>query len=1075
VEELAAGVEDERWHAAAPDDAVLNLLTSGSTGVPKCVQHHHRSIVARTSAAVRANGFTRHEIGLNVFPLDHVGGLVMSNVRDTFLCAEHVNARVESFLARPIAWLDWVDRYRATTTWAPNFAFALVNQQEDAIRAGRWDLSSMRHICNAGEAVVHRTAHRFLELLEPHGLPADAMVPAWGMSETTSAVTFSRFSRGDTKGVHTIDSHSIADRLRFVERGAADAVDLTDLGGPIPGVRLRIVDQNNQLLVEDHVGRVQISGAALMAGYYRNPAANEQSWTADGWFNTGDLGFLHQGRLTLTGREKDLIIINGANVLNHDIEAIVERVDGVEVTYAAACALSDPSYDTDRLAVFFVPSSLEATDRLRTVQRIRSALSRQLQLQPDLVVPVEREQFPRTASGKIQRDELVKALRGGHLDQSLRALEVEDETDSTLPSWFFERVWHPAAPERGSDLLPRGSYLLFEAPGALAGSTLHGRLVQAGGSPIVVRPGNQFARLDGEHYEIDPGEPAHYERLLDAILEDGVRPDIVVHAWGLTERPAPATQSDLGSALDQEVLSVVWLIKHLANRGLADDVEMIVATRGGYWVSEGDRVSYPRGALTGLLMTAAAEQALRCVRQIDIAGGDATDAVVQELSAVPGDVVVAYRDGRRLIPKLRRTPLPANSPSSPNLTPRGVYLVTGGLGGIGFELAQYLLAAYQARLLIVGRTALDADVDTAARFEELRELGEVVYAQADVADVQSVRAAVEQAESRWGDLNGVLHLAGESVADQWDDLERHLLRTASAETFARMFRAKVLGTWALAQALHSRPETLLVLFSSVNGYFGGRSFGPYAAANSFVDGFADYWGRQEHRPVNCLAWSMWSDIGMNRHSPIAVAAQHRGFRSIGVSQGLASFLTGLGLRRVHLLVGLDSRNPYIREHLASSDLDEAEVVVAYTGDAGAAAMNGLRQAVDSVSSQAQVRVSLTHLAAMPRDTEGCVDRRRLLREIAVAGRAQVDEYDEPIGEAERGVAACWQEVLGVARVGRHDSFFVLGGNSLQAAQIIARINERFGVDRPLRTLYEHPTPSRLAGVLAGQVSVGLPA
>ncbi|MFD1052522.1 AMP-binding protein, partial [Kibdelosporangium lantanae] len=156
------------WAPTGPNDPVINLLTSGSTGVPKCVQHRNHSISARTWATARANGFDEHEVSLNWMPLDHVGGMVMFNVRDVFLGCEHVNATTEAFVARPLSWLDWTERYRATNTWAPNFAFALVNDQAEAIAAGSWDLSTLRNICNAGEAVVSRTAHRFLELLTPH-------------------------------------------------------------------------------------------------------------------------------------------------------------------------------------------------------------------------------------------------------------------------------------------------------------------------------------------------------------------------------------------------------------------------------------------------------------------------------------------------------------------------------------------------------------------------------------------------------------------------------------------------------------------------------------------------------------------------------------------------------------------------------------------------------------------------------------------------------------------------------------------------------------------------------------------
>ena len=158
---------------------------------------------------------------LNWMPLDHVGGVVMFHLRDVFTAGTQIHAPTHMVLGQPLKWLDWIDRYRATITWAPNFAYGLVNGQADAIREGRWDLSSMRFILNAGEAIVAKTTRRFMQLLAPHGLSATSMYPAWGMSETCSAVTFSHdFSRATT-----------GDEDTFVS-----------VGRPVPGVALRIAD-----------------------------------------------------------------------------------------------------------------------------------------------------------------------------------------------------------------------------------------------------------------------------------------------------------------------------------------------------------------------------------------------------------------------------------------------------------------------------------------------------------------------------------------------------------------------------------------------------------------------------------------------------------------------------------------------------------------------------------------------------------------------------------------------------------------------------------------------------------------
>ena len=459
VTDLSAGAAGA-IRRAEPSDPVLNLLTSGSTGVPKCVRHRNSSIVARTWAAVEANGFTSADVALNWMPLDHVGGIVMFNVRDVFLSCEHVNARTESFIQRPLAWLDWIQQHGATNTWAPNFAFAQVVEQAAAIEAGQWDLSSMRNICNAGEAVVHATAHRFLELLEPHGLGADVMIPCWGMSETSSGVTYSRLRLHQPEaGSVTVRLDSLTGQVAVRPYGTPGTMTLTEVGPPIGGVSLRIVGDDGAPVPEGQVGHLHVTGATMLAEYYRNPAANRKAFQPGGWFDTGDLGFLRDGRLFLTGRGAEMVVINGANYPAHELEAVAGQVPGVLATYVAVGAVPDPAGGTDLLTVFFTPAAAAAGgDVAETAAGIRSALSRQAGLAARQVVPVPRDQFPKTASGKIQRNELLAALQAGRLAPLPAAGAVRpaepDGPPAVLERVFQETTVPPGAGRPASSSLP---------------------------------------------------------------------------------------------------------------------------------------------------------------------------------------------------------------------------------------------------------------------------------------------------------------------------------------------------------------------------------------------------------------------------------------------------------------------------------------------------------------------------------------------------------------------------------------------------------------------------------------------
>ena len=373
LDQLRSGEPDSNWHNSQPEDVAILLLTSGSTGMPKAVMQSHRSLLSRSAATAQINNFTERDISLNWFPLDHVGGIVMFHLRDIYLGCEQIHAPTQTILQAPTRWLDLISQYRVTITWAPNFAYGLIIDQLEQLdkMAGemphlKWDLSSLKFILNAGEAIVTKTARNFLELLATYQLPSQAMHPAWGMSETSSAVTFSNDFLLD----------STEDSQKFVE-----------VGSPIPDFAIRIVDNQNQIVSEETIGRVQVKGASVTSGYYQNSVANQEAFTADGWFNTGDLGFLQDGRLTITGRQKDVIIINGLNYYSHEIEAAVEELSGIEVSYTATCAVREAQSNTDKLAIFFNTELTEDLELLKLLKALREQVVNRLGLNPDYLIP----------------------------------------------------------------------------------------------------------------------------------------------------------------------------------------------------------------------------------------------------------------------------------------------------------------------------------------------------------------------------------------------------------------------------------------------------------------------------------------------------------------------------------------------------------------------------------------------------------------------------------------------------------------------------------------------------------------
>src|SRR6266571_2702149 len=377
IDELKHYPPTEQIHPSRPEDLVFFQLTSGSTGIPKCIQETHRGIIAHIHGSQQFNGYTPHDVSLNWLPVDHVVPILTYHLKDTYLGCQQVQVKTELILADPLKWLDFIEAHRVTHTWSPNFGFKLVSDHLLQVRERTWDLSSIKFFMNAGEQVTLPVVADFLDLVAPFGIQQQAMQPAFGMAEVCTCMTYQNQFRVDT-GVHRVLKSSLHGVLREADRDDATAISFVDLGPPIPGVQIRITDADNHLLPEGVIGRLQIKGAVVTPGYLNNESANREAFVGDGWFNSGDLGFILHGRLTLTGREKEMIIVRGANFYCYEIEDIVNRIEGVEPTFAAACAVEDPGTGTEGLAIFLVPRVMAAEDRIELLRTIRTRVAADL-------------------------------------------------------------------------------------------------------------------------------------------------------------------------------------------------------------------------------------------------------------------------------------------------------------------------------------------------------------------------------------------------------------------------------------------------------------------------------------------------------------------------------------------------------------------------------------------------------------------------------------------------------------------------------------------------------------------------
>ncbi|WP_326563607.1 non-ribosomal peptide synthetase/type I polyketide synthase [Micromonospora peucetia] len=410
----ADGGAPDELAGLAPETVALLQLSSGSTGTPKIIPLTHRGLCEYAVGAREMLDIRTGDVLLNWLPLDHSAGLLLYHVGGVFLGVSSVHVAPERVLADPLRWLELVRHHRVTHTWAPNFGLRLVADAVAREPERRWDLAAVRCVLSGGEQCLPETFQAFVDAT---GIPASAMTPAWGMAETTTAITFA--PGGLPACLHRVRTASLTGDLEFVDDSDPDGcAEFISVGRPAPGATLRIVDGDDGLLPEGRIGRLQVRSARITPGYLGGPEADRAVFGDGGWLDTGDLAFMWEGRIAITGREKDIIVLNGHNQPCHDIEQVAGAVDGVAAGLVAACGVPDPRTGSECLVVFYVPAPEPDQPPHRVARAVTTAVSRRWQVAPTHVVAVPADQFPRTSGGKIQRRVLRDRFVAGELDPS---------------------------------------------------------------------------------------------------------------------------------------------------------------------------------------------------------------------------------------------------------------------------------------------------------------------------------------------------------------------------------------------------------------------------------------------------------------------------------------------------------------------------------------------------------------------------------------------------------------------------------------------------------------------------------
>ena len=604
-----------------------------------------------------------------------------------------------------------------------------------------------------------------------------------------------------------------------------------------------------------------------------------------------------------------------------------------------------------------------------------------------------------------------------------------------LAHWFYMPGWKSSLPPvlPSSASVHRQHWLIFAEDAGDVGPTLQERLRSYQQDVILVIPGSEFQQINAGCYTISLSSVGDYDLLLRSLSKQGTLPERIVHLCSLSMN----ADVSLEDSLERGLYSLLYLTQALGNVPISS-CKVTVVGNDLYRVVGNESILPQKATLQGAVRVIPLEyERIEC-QYIDIATADLSGqpdtiitALTAELLRETTNGVVALRHTSRWVQTYEAVSLSEiEEQDLRGLREGGVYLITGGLGGIGMAMAQHLACLVRPRLALSGRTALpareewpalladnDSNADVCRKIlqvQQLEEAGaEVLILTADVADEEQMSTAIAQIVNKFGELHGVIHAAGVPGMG--------LMQTKTPEIMQRVLNPKVRGTLVLDRVLQGHALDFLLLYSSITSITGG---GPgqidYCAANAFIDAFAQNNAMRHGRTI-AINWGEWTwnawEAGLAGYDQELQAffKQNRQRFGITFDEGFAA------LRRV-LLQPLP------------------QIIVS---------TQHFPTIVELSTSFATATIAQNEQRAEAPGT-------RHVRPVLAT------PYVAPRSEFEQAIASIWSEFLGIEQIGLHDNFFELGGHSLVGSQIILRLRQTFDATRlPMSALFEAPTIAEL--------------
>jgi acyl transferase domain-containing protein/acyl carrier protein len=634
--------------------------------------------------------------------------------------------------------------------------------------------------------------------------------------------------------------------------------------------------------------------------------------------------------------------------------------------------------------------------------------------------------------------------------QDKSAKSVSSGKKSDIADWFYLPLWKQSIPLvliNQKELVTQKSCILVFIDECGLGNELVKRLQFDGHDVITLKQGARFVQLGDRAYSLNARQRDDYDTLLNELIAQNKIPTTIIHLWSVTSVSNSASGlAGVDQAQEKGFYSLLFLAQALEKQHITNELKITVISNNMHLII-GEEVLCPEKAtlLAAVKIIPQQYPNISC-RSVDVVipqqvswqDEKLLENLLNELQTQSSDIVIAYRGSNRWVQTFEPVRLEETKTATSRLKKGGVYLITGGLGGVGLSLAAYLAKSVQAKLVLIGRSVFPAKEEwkqwlathdendgisgKIRQLQELEDLGaEVLVLSADVANFEQMQAALAKVQEQFNQINGVIHCAG--VADYAGVISRR-----TREMTESIMAPKVRGTLVLDSLLKNVKLDFLILCSSLSSIIYRKKFSEvgYCAANEFLDAFAYHKTNKERTFTVSINWTDWQDVGMS------VEAVKRLVEKRDIA---------------------DDKSLLIDALLPSEGIEVFQRIL---------------------------NVTVPRIAVSTQDLTSLIERDRnfhvqvLLESLVKANLSKSlhprpdlsNAYVAPRNETEQIIANIWQKLLGIELVGIYDNFFELGGDSLLIVQVQSQLQKAFKQELLTTDLFEYPTINALAKYLS---------